>query len=71
MTLKRVYTSPRMIMYYQGSLKDFAEIAMSPRILAICLEIASEEALPIAISLSRSHVHDGTYIRSWRVNRPR
>jgi hypothetical protein len=67
MTLKRVYTSPRMIMYYQGSLKDFAEIAMSPRILAICLEIASEEALPIAISLSRSHVHDGTYIRSWRV----
>lgn len=65
MTLKRVYTSPRMVMYYQGSLKDFAEVAMSPRILAICLEIATEEALPVAIALSPRH--EGTYVRSWRV----
>lgn len=52
-------------MYYQDSLKDFAEIAMSPRILAICLEIATEDALPIAISLSPRDA--GTYVRSWKV----
>lgn len=67
MTLRLVYKSPRMLMFYQGQLKDFAEIAMSPRILAICLEIATEEALPVAISLSLGHVHDGTYARSWKV----
>jgi hypothetical protein len=66
MTLKRVYTSPRMIMYYQGSLKDFAEVAMSPRILAICLEVATEEALPIAIALS-PRGGTGLYVRSWKV----
>jgi len=65
MTLKLVYASPRMAMYYEGSLKDFAEIAMSPRILAICLEVATEEALPIAIALSPRD--EGTYVRSWRV----
>ncbi len=67
MSIKRVYSSRRMTMYYQDDLKDFAEIALSPRILAICLEIATEEALPIAINISRSHVQDGTYIRSWHV----
>lgn len=66
MTIKRVYTSPRMVMFYQDSLKDFAEIAMSPRILAICLEIAYEEALPIAIALSPDGP-TGTYRRSWKV----
>lgn len=65
MTLKRVYTSPRLIVYYQDDLKDFAEIAMSPRLLAICLEIATEKALPIAIEVSPRD--EGTYIRSWRV----
>lgn len=65
MTLKLVYASPRMRMYYQGQLSDFAEVAMSPRILAICLEIATEDALPYAIALSPRH--DGTYVRSWAV----
>jgi hypothetical protein len=65
MTIRRVYTSPRMNMFYQGSLQDFAEVAMSPRILAACLEVAYEEALPIAIQLSPRD--EGTYIRSWRV----
>jgi len=65
-TLKLVYASPRMAMYYEGSLKDFAEIAMSPRILAICLEIATEDALPIAVQLSPRD--SGTYVRSWRVH---
>jgi hypothetical protein len=67
MTLKRVYTSRNMVMYYQGSLKDFAEIAMAPKILAICLEIATEEAMPIAIQFAMAHVDDGVYIRSFRV----
>ncbi len=65
MTLKRVYSSPRMNMYYQGSLKDFAEVAMSPRILAICLEIADTDAKQIAIDISP--VDEGTYQRSWQV----
>src|SRR6185369_15058887 len=37
----------------------------SPKILAICLEIATEEALPIAIALSPRE--SGLYVRSWRV----
>lgn len=65
MTLKLVYASPTLRMYYQGSLKDFAEVAMSPRILAICLEVATERALPLAIELSPRD--EGTYVRSWRV----
>ena len=65
MTIKRVYTGRNITMFYQGSMRDFAEIAMSPRILAICLEVATEEALPYAISLSP--VDEGTYIRSWQV----
>ncbi len=66
MTLALVYASPRMAMYYQGSLKDFAEIAMSPRILAICLEIAEEHAKPIAIEISPTG-DSGLYRRSWKV----
>lgn len=66
MTLKRVYTSRNIIMFYQGSLRDFAEIAMSPRLLAICLEIAYEEALPYAIEIS-PRGDTGTYVRSWKV----
>lgn len=65
MTLKRVYTGRNIIMYYQGSLKDFAEIAMSPRLLAICLEVAYEDALPYAIEISPRD--DGVYVRSWKV----
>lgn len=65
MTLKLVYASPRLRMYYQGQLRDFAEVAMSPRLMAICLEVATEEALPIAVSISPRH--DGVYVRSWRV----
>lgn len=65
MTIKRVYTGRNITMFYQDSLKDFAEIAMSPRILAICLEIADTEALPVAIAISPRD--EGTYIRSWRV----
>lgn len=65
MTIKRVYTGRNITMFYQGSLKDFAEVAMSPRILAICLEIATEEALPYAIQISP--VDEGTYVRSWKV----
>jgi hypothetical protein len=65
MTLKRVYTSPTMVMFYQGSLKDFAEVAMSPKILAICLEIAYEEAMPYAIAIAPRH--DEVYVRSFKV----
>lgn len=65
MTLKRVYTSKNMTMFYQGSLKDFAEVAMSPKILAICLEIAYEEALPYAIAIAPRH--DDVYRRSFSV----
>jgi hypothetical protein len=64
-TLKRVYTSRNMIMFYQGSLKDFAEVAMSPKIQAICLQIAYEDALPYAISISPRDEY--TYIRSFQV----
>jgi hypothetical protein len=64
-TLKRVYTSKNLIMFYQGSLKDFAEVAMSRQILAACLEIAYEDALPYAISISPRDEY--TYIRSFRV----
>lgn len=53
-------------MYYQGSLKDFAEIAMSPRILAICLEIADTDAKQIAINIS-PRGPSGLYVRSWQV----
>lgn len=68
MTLKRVYTGRNINMFYQGSLKDFAEVAMSPKILAICLEIATEEALPYAIQISPvGDVDGGTYARSWAV----
>jgi hypothetical protein len=65
MTLKRVYESKNIVMIYQGSLKDFAEVAMSPRILAICLEIAYEEAMPYAIAIAPRD--DGTYVRSFKV----
>lgn len=65
MTLKRVYTSKNMSMFYQGSLRDFAEIAMSRQILAACLEIAYEEALPYAIMISPRDEY--TYIRSFEV----
>lgn len=65
MTLSRVYSSRTMTAYYQSSLADFAEIAMSARLLAICLEIATEDALPYAIAFSPRH--DGTYLRSWKV----
>lgn len=65
MTLKRVYTGRNIIMFYQGSLRDFAEIAMSPKILAICLEVATENALPYAISISPRD--DGVYVRSFQV----
>lgn len=66
MTIKRVYTGRNVVMFYQDSLKDFAEIAMSPRILAVCLEVAYEEALPIAIELS-PRGPSGLYVRSWKV----
>lgn len=66
MTIKRVYTGRNITMFYKGSMKDFAEIAMSPRILAICLEVATEEALPYAIAISPVG-ESGTYIRSWQV----
>ena len=66
MTIKRVYTGRNITMFYKGSMRDFAEIAMSPRILAICLEVATEEALPYAIAISPVG-ESGTYIRSWRV----
>lgn len=65
MTLKRVYTSKNLIMYYQGSLRDFAEIAMSRQLLAACLEVAYEDALPYAISISPRDEY--TYIRSFEV----
>lgn len=65
MTLKRVYTGRNITMFYQGSLRDFAEIAMSPKILAICLEIATERALPYAIEISPRH--DEVYVRSFQV----
>jgi hypothetical protein len=65
-TIKRVYTGRNITMFYQDSLKDFAEIAMSPRILAICLEIAETEAKPIAIAMSPIG-ETGDYIRSWHV----
>lgn len=64
-TIKRVYTGRNITMFYQDSLRDFAEIAMSPRLLAICLEVATVEALPIAISMSP--VDEGEYVRSWKV----
>lgn len=67
MTIKRVYTGRNITMFYKGSMKDFAEIAMSPRILAICLEVAYEEALPYAIAISPVG-ESGTYIRSWKVH---
>lgn len=65
MTLRRVYTGRNIIMYYQGDLKDFAEIAMSPRLQAICLEVAAEDALPYAVEISPRD--EGTYARSWKV----
>ncbi len=65
MTLKLVYRSRNMSMYYKGSLRDFAEIAMSRQILAACLEIAYEDALPYAIMISPRH--EFTYVRSFQV----
>lgn len=65
MGIKLVYAGRNVSCYYQDRLQDFAEIAMSPRLLAICLEVATEEAVPIAISVSP--VDEGTYIRSWKV----
>lgn len=65
MTIKRVYTGRNVTVFYQDFLHQFAEIAMSRRILAICLEVATERAMPIAIELSP--VDQGTYIRSWKV----
>jgi hypothetical protein len=65
MTLKRVYTGRNITMFYQDSLKDFAEIAMSARILAICLEVADTQALPYAVRISP--VDTGTYRNSWKV----
>lgn len=65
MTIKRVYTGRNVSVFYQDFLYQFAEIAMSPRILAICLEVATEHALPIAIAISP--YHEGTYVRSWEV----
>jgi hypothetical protein len=64
-TIKRVYTSRNLTMFYKGSLRDFAEVAMSPKILAICLQVATEEALPAAIRLSPRD--EGDYVRSWQV----
>lgn len=64
--MKLVYQSKNIAMYYQGSLRDWAEIAMSPKILAICLEIAYEDALPYAIAFS-PHGDDDLYVRSWKV----
>lgn len=66
MTIKRVYTGRNVNVFYQDFLHQFAEIAMSPRILAICLEVADKEAKPIAISLSPVG-ETGLYIRSWHV----
>lgn len=65
MPIKLVYAGRNVRVYYQDQLRDFAEIAMSPRLLAICLEVAEEEAKPIAISISP--YDQGTYIRSWKV----
>lgn len=66
MGLHQVYASPTMICLYEDKLEDFAAIAMSPRILAICLEIATEQALPIAIEIS-PRGDTGSYVRSWKV----
>jgi hypothetical protein len=65
-SIKRVYTGRNVVMFYQDNLKDFAEIAMSPRLLAICLEVASVEAKPIAIAIS-PRGPSGLYVRSWTV----
>ncbi len=65
MTRKLVYASTNITMEYEGQLRDFAEIALSPKILAICLEIATEQALPYAIAISPHD--DGVYVRSFKV----
>jgi hypothetical protein len=64
-TIKRVYTGRNITMFYQDFLHQFAEIAMSPRLLAACLALATERALPEAIALSP--IDEGEYVRSWKV----
>lgn len=66
MSIKRVYTGRNINVFYQDRLQDFAEIAMSPQILRICMEVAQTRALPIAIQNSPVG-ETGLYIRSWRV----
>lgn len=54
-------------MDYEDFLHQWAEIAMAPRLLAICLEVADTEAKPLAIALS-PHGETGLYARSWEVH---
>jgi hypothetical protein len=61
-TIKRVYTGRNITMYYQDSLRDFAEIAMSPKIQAACVA-ECEAAKPYAIAISPRD--SGLYAASW------
>ena len=66
MGIHHVYTGRNISMEYEDFLHQFAEIAMSPRILAACLDFATERALPEAFAISPQGP-TGSYRDSWKV----